>query len=113
MKKLTVIIAVISLCCAMNVFAEDAKHCVSLDDKWGNNCGSSDSLQIKFKNRCSQRIYLKYCLERKDGKWRCGSNSTLDPGETNLGAWTCHATGNYKWSACTGGYRECGFKNPK
>lgn len=113
MKRLTLIIILLFLCFAANVFAKDTRHCVSLDSEWGDNCGSSDSLQINVKNRCSQRVYVKMCLERKDGKWSCGSDSTLDPGETNNGFWTCHATGDYKWSSCTGGYKECGFKDPK
>ena len=50
------------------------------------------------------------CLQTKDGDWKCGSDSRLSPGRTNYGFYTCNATGNYKWSACTGGYDECGFE---
>lgn len=113
MKKLTIIIATVSLFCAMNVFAMDAESCVSLDKEWGNHCGSSDSFQIKATNNCSQRIYVKMCLEKKNGQWSCSSDSRLSPGETNYGFYTCHATGYYKWSACTGGYKECGFQSPR
>jgi len=109
MKKLTCIIPIISLHLSTSVFAADTRYCVSVDNLWGNSCGSSDSLQIKVENKCSQRVYVKMCLERKNGVWSCGSDSALDPGETNTGFYTCHATGNYKWSACTGGYNECGF----
>jgi len=112
MKKLIGISSILILFISASAFSADAEHCVSLDDRWGEKCGSSDSLQIKAKNRCSERVYVKICLERKNGKWSCGSDSTLDPGETNGGFFTCHSTGNYKWAACTGGYSECGFKNP-
>ncbi|MDD8058465.1 MULTISPECIES: hypothetical protein [Shewanella] len=111
MTKLIGIISIISLWLSASVFAADAQHCVLLDDSWGNSCGSPDSLQIKVKNGCSQTIYVKMCIEKKDGKWSCGSDSSLAPGRTNTGFYTCHATSRYKWSACTGGYKECGFKN--
>lgn len=113
MKKSIGIISIMSFWLSASVLAADAQHCISLDDRWGKQCGSSDSLQIKVKNKCAQRVYVKMCLEKKNGKWSCGSDSTLDPGQTNTGFYTCHATSNYKWSACTGGYEECGFKSPK
>ncbi|WP_345984872.1 hypothetical protein WCX49_09585 [Sulfurimonas sp. HSL-1656] len=113
MKKLILALLALGLLLSTNVFAQDAKFCVHLDDRWGDNCGSSDSLSIKVTNQCNQRVYVKMCLEKKNGNWSCGSDSTLDPGETNNGFYTCHATGDYQWSACTGGYNECGFKNPR
>ena len=112
LKRLAVLL-VLTLCIPAALFAQDARRCVSLDAKRGTQCGSADSLQIKVKNRCSQKVYVKMCLEKKNGQWSCGSDSTLAPGKTNNGFWTCHATGDYQWSACTGGYKECGFKNPK
>ncbi|MBU2966579.1 hypothetical protein Q4508_03225 [Amphritea sp. 2_MG-2023] len=113
MKKLVGIISIVGFLLSNSVFAADAQNCVSLDPKWGSRCGSPDSLHIKVKNRCSQRVYVKICLEKKDRKWNCGSDGTLDPGETNTGFYTCHATGDYRWSACTKGSSECGFRNPK
>ena len=112
MKKALIITAALYLTLSTNAFAADAKHCVSLDDRWGNNCNSSNSMQMVVTNKCSQRVYVKMCIERKNGNWSCWSDSTLDPGEDNNGFYVCNATGNYQWSACTGGYNECGFKNP-
>lgn len=113
MKKLIGIVLVAGLSLSGNAPAADADHCVVLDDRWGERCGSTDSLQIRVTNQCSQRVYVKMCLQKKDGRWSCGSDSSMDPGDTNRGFYTCHATGNYRWAACTGGYKECGFKSPK
>ena len=50
------------------------------------------------------------CIEKTNGKWSCGSDSSLGVNQSNGGFWACDATGNYIWDSCTGGYKECGFK---
>jgi hypothetical protein len=115
MGKLKWVLAVVfagSLFVAMNASAGDMSYCAHLEDDWGSNCGSSDSLQMKVKNNCGRDIYVQMCIERKDGKWSCGVNSSLHPGQTDQGFWTCHSTGRYKWAACSGGREECHFPNP-
>lgn len=112
MKTLNCLILVVGGLLVGSAHATDTTYCVALTSNAGKNCGASDSLQIKVKNNCSTPVYVKMCLEKKDGRWSCGSDSKLKPGDTNSGFWACHATGEYKWMSCTGGYAECGFKNP-
>ena len=112
MKIMMGMVAVISLCFSINVFAENMDSCMSIKESWGKNYGSTSSFQVEFENQCSQDVYLKKCLERPDGRWDCGS-TTLEAGGKNKGAWVCQGTGNYKYAACTGGFKECGFPTPK
>lgn len=93
--------------------AKNTMNCVDVTTSWGTKCGSGDSMHVVVKNRCHQRVYVKMCVEKKGGGWSCGSDSTLDHNERNTGFWACHATGNYRWNSCTGGYKECGFKKPR
>lgn len=113
MKKIFWLISLAGLMLTADALANNAQNCVRLDPVWGNSCGKPDSLQVKVTNRCSQTVYVKMCIEKKGGGWSCGSDSILKPGNTNNGFWACQATGNYRWDACTGGYQECGFKNPR
>lgn len=112
MKILMVIMAVISLCFSINIFAKNMDDCVSINKTWGDKCGSEKSVQVKVKNQCSENVYVKMCVERENGTWECGSDPRLEPGETNTGFYTCKATGNYKYATCTGGFKECGFPSP-
>lgn len=112
MFKFAGLIPCISLFMTASAFAADTSDCVVLTREQGNNCASRDSLQIKVTNKCSENVYVKMCLERKDGQWNCGSDSILKPGRTNTGFYACHGTGNYQWSSCTGGFKECGFRSP-
>lgn len=113
MKKLALVVVALCAFGSVHAMAADTDHCVSLDSIWGNNCGSSNSLQIVPKNNCGQKVYVKICIEKTNGGWSCGSDSSLRSGRKNTGFWACKATGNYKYATCTGGYKECGFKNPK
>lgn len=79
MKIMMGMVAVISLCFSINVFAENMDSCMSIKESWGKNCGSTSSFQVEFENQCSQDVYLKKCLERPDGRWDCGS-TTLEAG---------------------------------
>jgi len=90
--------------------ATDTQYCTRLVPQWGGQCGRSDSLSMDVINQCNTTIYVKMCIEKKDGTWACGSDSGLAPGAKNVGFWTCSSTGRYEWSSCTGGYAECGFK---
>lgn len=90
--------------------AQNARFCVDLETRRGYKCGNPESLHVAVTNNCTAQVYVKVCVEGKDGNWDCGSDSSLDPGETNGGFWDCDSTGAYEWDACTGGYSECGFK---
>ena len=112
MSKLFVVI-LLSFIFSFNIHASDTKHCVNINTTRGDSCGTPDSMNVWVTNNCSTKVYVKVCLERKDGKWSCGSDSSLKPGKRNGAFYTCHATRNYRWDTCTGGYKECGFKSPK
>lgn len=45
------------------------QHClVQSDSKWGDD----DYLTVTYTNRCSDRLYVRFCNQRKDGSWDCG-----------------------------------------
>ena len=98
---------------SFNAYAESTRHCVSLETPRGQSCGSPDSMNVIAQNNCGTTVYVKVCVEKTNGKWSCGSDSSLRPGARNGGFYTCHATAQYRWDSCTGGYSECGFKDPK
>jgi len=113
------LLMVIAITFSINAFAQDARNCLkqwqggnSLQGKWGEHCGSKDSVTYEITNICNQPIYFKGCLEKTNGEWSCGSHTDLEPGVTDYGFWVCNGTGRMQWAACTGGYKECGFKNP-
>ena len=111
MKKIIVgLCTVFIMALFLNVHAKSTHHCVKAEPFWGKSCGNKDSMNVRIRNNCSESVYVKVCVERTSGKWSCGSDSGLEAGTTNAGFYTCHATGNYEWRTCTGGYSECGFK---
>jgi len=110
----TLPIALLTTLLVMSSYASagSARHCVAVDGKWGANCGSSGSYGLSVTNNCSVPIYVKACVEKTNGDWFCGSNSSLKPGMSYGGTYTCAGTGRSRWDACTGGFSECGFPNP-
>jgi hypothetical protein len=76
----------------------------------GKHCGSPNSLALKPTNTCDVDVSLHYCLEKTGGDWSCGSISKFGPDEESYGAWTCSATGNYKWKACDPEGPSCKFR---
>uniref|UniRef100_UPI003B51BA95 hypothetical protein n=1 Tax=Roseovarius indicus TaxID=540747 RepID=UPI003B51BA95 len=98
------------LCLPTEGSAENMGLCIEVDREWGTMCNRDDSLHVIVTNRCPSTTYIKVCVQEKGGKWSCGSDNSLEPGETNRGFWACKATGDYDYAACTGGYSECGFK---
>jgi len=95
---------------SLNTHASSTRHCVNVETTRGDSCGTPDSMNVWVTNNCSSKVYVKVCLEKTNGKWSCGSDSSLKPGKRNGGFYTCRATRNYVWDSCTGGYSECGFK---
>ncbi|MFT0771426.1 hypothetical protein [Psychrobacter sp. BI730] len=113
MKLLASIVAAASLLFSAGVSAKDLKSCIDMDHTWGNSCGgSSESIDITLTNECPQDAYVRLCMEKTSGKWTCRSRSELRPNR-DVTFYTCNATGNTKFAACTGGYKECGFPDPK
>jgi len=69
--------------------------CVSVYDvKRGNNCGSRTSLEMKIKNRCTQNIDMKFCIQRENGTWDCGMWTNTAPNESTS-TYTCKSNGIY------------------
>jgi len=73
------ITALFLLITSANIYAADTTHCLSQNIKLGDNCGSSDSKRVEVTNNCDQNVYVKICLERINGTWDCGSDSSLKP----------------------------------
>ena len=92
---------ILALLMSVSLFAANREHCLVKKITYGNDCNSSDSMMVEFKNSCNEKVYLKYCLLKKNGKWSCGSTN-LKINENFNGAWTCHSKNwKYKFTACT------------
>lgn len=72
---------------------EAPNHCISASARWSEY--SKGKLISEFKNICDQRLYLRFCNERKNGSEDCGS-SGLNPGATKKWG-TYKANGEYSW----------------
>ena len=104
-----VLIGTVIAISSTSINAENTEHCISLEKVRGNSCGSPKSMDVRVTNKCPHPVYVKMCIQRTNGTWDCKSDSHLDARKTNTGFFTCHSTGKYEWSSCTGGYSECGF----
>ena len=47
----------------------------------GGFCGNPRSTHMRVKNICSERIDMKFCLKRADGRWSCGVQGNVGRGE--------------------------------
>lgn len=67
-------------------------NCVSVSNpRW-----SSDNFSARYTNNCSERIYIRFCHEQKNGNWACGADG-LPPGRSS--GWDAYnATGRYKYN---------------
>ena len=45
--------------------ARDLTSCIQETSRWGEHCGSPDSLQLIVRNNCSEPAYIKICLAKK------------------------------------------------
>lgn len=90
--------------------AEDTGHCVKLKELRGKDCGNPLSVRVEPTNNCGIPVYVRICIKRSNGSWSCGAYAKMPPGKSDNGFMVCDGTGKYKWTSCTGGYRECGFK---
>lgn len=64
----------------------------------GKQC--TESFKVRWKNTCNDIMDIKYALQKKDGSWSTGIRLNVSPGNTmGEGAYTCKATGKYKWWA--------------
>lgn len=74
--------------------AQSLERCVQpYDKKIGNNCGNPNSVSYRFKNSCSVTIDMRFCLERTNGKWDCGTWLNTKPG-ASTSTFVCSGTGN-------------------
>lgn len=92
--------------------ANDFRGCMTLETRWGEQCSGHDSFQVIATNTCGSAAYIKVCVEQSNGKWDCGTDLSLAPGDRNTGFWVCHGTGRYKWASCSVG-DDCSFPQPK
>lgn len=97
MKK-KLLLAVFLSMQALSGLAQDATDCVDVyESRMGTNCGSANSLSIKYKNSCNQTIDMKVCLQRTNGSWDCGMYSRANPGQGSS-YFICNSTGRYQWA---------------
>jgi hypothetical protein len=94
MKKLVTIVLLVVA--SLTGFSQSYNNCLTKTKTvWGEMCGSSSSYQVWFRNDCSITVDVKVCLKKTDGKWSCGVEYGLRPGETtDDGFWACSSTGN-------------------
>ncbi len=95
MKRNLLIVGLLTML-VVPVFALTPTECIEIyDERSGDKCNSGDSLSIKFRNGCNQRIDMKVCLQKRGGAWDCVTQSSMPPG-ANSSNFVCSATGRYK-----------------
>gem|GEM_PF-1278841 len=76
-----------------------AVNCIQVTRKIGVRCGDSQSVEITYKNICTQKIKVFTCLQKIDGTWSEGADGTFDdgfdPGASHT-SYVCKGTGEYK-----------------
>jgi hypothetical protein len=98
---------------ALSPAARSTKHCVSVRYIRGDACGKANSLRLQATNNCGKMVWWKGCIKKAKGTWNCGVHSQFPAGAMDNGIYVCNAaTGpnNVRWTSCTGGRNECGFK---
>jgi hypothetical protein len=78
-----------------NTSQDNLDHCVYVYDiKRGEACNDPSSVTMFIKNRCNQNVKMKYCVQRKNGRWSCRQMAYALPDEsTSMQA--CDSTGRY------------------
>ncbi len=75
----------------------DRTSCISVEGtERGTHCGDPTSVEVTFRNNCSETIIIQYCFELNDGRWDCGLDSGFASGERK-GGFRCDATGRYQY----------------
>jgi len=93
-------------------YAYDTEGCIGLSIERGTRCNSANSMEVSLQNNCGVTTFWKICVEEIGGKFNCFSDHHFTPNEKNSGGFACHATGQYKFEACTNA-NECYFESPK
>lgn len=77
------------------------------NDRWGRNCGNSNSYAIQVQNMRGYAVKARICLEETDGDWSCWVTS-INPGEVtdHWGYYVCEGTGRSWWNAVTAGSND-------
>lgn len=70
---------------------EPPNWCLEVDKtRWRD-----DNFLVRYRNICEHRLYVKYCNQKKDGSWSCGSTG-IGGGRTST--WdTYNASGRYHY----------------
>ena len=72
-------------------------ECIKIvEKKYGESCGTSDSLDVIYKNICDFPIAIKISFNLPNSeKWNEFANLKVEPGEVSeYGFWTCHVENN-------------------
>ncbi|RIV25293.1 PKD domain-containing protein [Fibrisoma montanum] len=65
----------------------------------GTRCGTSNSVEVEWKNTCTSNVKVVVCIQRSDGTWSCNPDGTFDTGmrpNQVLNNYVCAGTGKYK-----------------
>lgn len=60
----------------------------------GTRCDDPTSLSVTSRNNCSESIMIQTCIERSNGSWDCGLDSSVPPGG-NMSYWSCDTSNRY------------------
>lgn len=69
-------------------------YCVRHEVVRGGNCGTTDSLILRYRNVCTETIAVHIAIERVDGTANFGSYGSF-PARRDSSFFECHATGRY------------------
>lgn len=82
-----------------NPSGKNYNNCVQISDTKFDSCVGHSGMSMKITNVCNTKIAAEFCLERRDGKWDCGRESSMAPRESTT-YFGCNSTGRYKWVGC-------------
>jgi hypothetical protein len=96
-------------------YAGDADSCVRLTKTYGENCGNSNSIQIKVRNSCSTPVTHKVCIYNSNEKLECFQGTLDGSDEQDYGYYVCDkGRGGVVYVGCfASSYKDGSCKLPK
>ncbi|SRR5579885_2008844 len=99
MSWLKGVVCVVLCASALSVSGENLNNCVQISNTKFDSCINNSGMSMRITNGCNVTVNTEFCLQRKNGKWDCGRDSSLAAGRHTT-YYTCEATGKYEWIAC-------------
>lgn len=80
----------------------DVYRCVRVLTKYNKTCGNPTDCEATWQNICGEKLDLKNCIQKMDGKWDCGIKFDVPPNGKSV-YWTCNSSGKtYVWCRPSG-----------